>query len=177
MTRRFRRWPGALATLLVIALFAAVLRAWLRTGGEDGPDLISSTAGGRIVLQGGPCEVLSLEDGNTLLVSQGDHRFRVRLIAIALPQGADDQVAKDELSRIAPPGPASIELDKRRAAPDGSWLAYVYVDDNLVNARLLATGRASYEVYPGDSFTVGRQLREAQNDARRNRRGIWQDAE
>jgi endonuclease YncB( thermonuclease family) len=129
------------------------------------------------VLQSGPCEILAAEDGNTLLVQQGQYRFRVRLIGVRLPPDADEQHARDELSRLAPAGPASIELDKRRSGADGSWLAYVYVNESLVNAQMLSTGRAVYEVYPGDSFAAGRRLKEAQSEARRNQRGIWQAAE
>src|SRR5688500_13408330 len=128
MARRFRRWPSVAATLMAGVQLAGVLRAWLPGPKPGGRKVISSAAGGRIVLEGGPCKIVTALDGGTLLVEQGKHRFHVRLLGVAWPETArEQQQAQAELARIAPPGPASIELDKRRAAADGSWLAYVWV--------------------------------------------------
>jgi endonuclease YncB( thermonuclease family) len=178
MARRFRPWPGVTTCVLVVVLAGFALRAWraaARSSADSAP--VSSTSGSRIVLQPGPCQIIRAEDGRTLLIAQDQHQFRVRLQGVALPAGKNEPLAQNVLERIAPAGPASIELDKRRAAADGAWLAYVYVREALVNANLIATGWARYDVYPGDSLAIGRQLKQAQDDARRNRLGVWKTAD
>jgi len=181
MARRFRRWPGIATTLIAALACAAALRAWWPRDPAAETLVVSSTAGGRVALASGACQIVRVSDGNTLLVTQQQdqsgsaaHRFHVRLLGVRLPEGSTSQaIPLADIARLAPPGPARIELDKRRAATDGAWLAYVYVGETLVNAAILRAGDGSYEGYPADSAAIGRQLRQAQDEARRNRRGIW----
>jgi endonuclease YncB( thermonuclease family) len=130
----------------------------------------------RETLSAGPCEIAQVMDGRTLLVRQGDvdHTFAVRLLGVALPASeADRLVAAKELEKIAPLGHALIELDKRRLADDGTWLAYVYVESVLLNAEILGAGAAKHDLYPGDSPSIAQTLKAAQSEANRNGRGIW----
>jgi micrococcal nuclease len=172
MPRRFRRWPSGWTILAIALLAAAALRTWWpghEAQGEGG--VVSAHAGTEVALAAGQCQIVKSVNGNTLLVSQGDGKqFRVRLLGVT----ADgDPRAPGELAKLAPPGPGWIELDKRRAAGDGAWLAYLYVGERLVNAEILRAGYGRYESYPGDSSSHGRQLREAQAAARQDKRGQW----
>ncbi len=129
----------------------------------------------RETLASRPGEIQSILDGRTLLVQQGDSNrtFAVRLIGVALPESeADRQSAQKQLAALAPSGPVLVELDKRRVADDGTWLAYVYVGSVLLNAEILRTGTANHDVYPGDSLSIAQTLKAAQSEAKMNGRGI-----
>ena len=171
MARRFRQWPSVAVTLFAAILSAVAVRSWWDS--RAGTSAVS--------LAPGTAEILGVIDGNTLLVAQGQAglgshattapvEYRVRLLGVEVTS-PQEPAAAAHLAAIAPPGPARIELDKRRIAVDGSWLAYVYVGQTLVNAQLIARGQARYEAYPGDSQPIGRQLRQAQQEAARAGRG------
>jgi endonuclease YncB( thermonuclease family) len=66
-----------------------------------------------------------------------------------------------------------LELDKRRSADDGSWLAHVYVGNRLLSDAVIRAGWARYEPHSGDSFAIARLLREAEQQARQEGRGMW----
>src|SRR5262245_30767389 len=170
MPRRFRRWPSGWTILAIVVLAAAATRPWWpgrKAHGEG--EIASAYAGARIALEPGHCQIVRPLDGNTLLAVQGDGKqFRVRLLGV---NASDDARAASELAKLAPAGPGRIELDKRRAAPDGAWLVYLYVGEQFVNAEILRAGLGRYDAYPGDSASHGRQLREAADEARREKRG------
>jgi|GEM_PF-5496241 len=172
MLRRFRRWPSGWTMLAIVLLAAAASRAWWTGRNAQGEgEFASAHAGVEVALAAGQCQIVRAVDGNTLLVSQGDGKqFRVRLLGV-IADG--DPRAPAELAKLAPPDPGWIELDKRRAAGDGAWLAYLYVSDRFINAEMLRAGFGRYEAYPRDSSSHGRQLREAQAAARHNKRGQW----
>jgi endonuclease YncB( thermonuclease family) len=134
------------------------------------PQLVSPVSGSTLALIAGPIEVLRALDGNTLLVIQNGNRYRVRLLGVT--PSAEPRAAK-ALSALAVEGPARIEFDKRRVAPDGAWLAYMYVNERLVNAAIVRAGLGRYESYPGDSATRGRLIKEAESAARREKLGFW----
>jgi endonuclease YncB( thermonuclease family) len=172
MARRYCRWPSLGTCLLAVLLAWGLLRiVWPALS----RDLAASTRRDSLAL--GRCEVVGVVDGCTLLVKQGDdaREFRVRLLGVQLPEYPAIQIAASaELGRLAPLGSALIELDKRRVAEDGTWLAYVYREGTLVNAKLLQSGVATHDVYPGDSMAIGQSLKQAQAEARARRLGVWQ---
>ncbi len=171
MPRRFRRWPSGLAILAGALLLLTAIRPWWSGRGNSQTAIgDSSLAGAPVALAGGSCEWMLPLNSNTLLVAQQGRQFRVRLLGVS---ASDDLRARLTLAELTRSGPASIELDKRRAASDGAWLAYVYTDEQLVNAAMLRAGWGRYEPYPGDSVSHGRQLREAMAVARREKLGIW----
>jgi micrococcal nuclease len=171
MARRFCRWPG-LGMCLLAALVVGFLVRVVWTDNDRQP----SEPLPHELLAAGPCEVLHIVDGHTLVVRQETSRdtFSVRLLGVALPaSNTDRQAAAEELARLVPPGAALVELDKRRLADDGTWLAYLYAGQSLVNAEMLRTGFATHDVYPGDSLSIAQTLKAAQSEARSRGRGIW----
>ena len=66
-----------------------------------------------------------------------------------------------------------LRFDRRRVDKYQRRLAYVLVQDQLLNEALLRAGLARTMIYPGDSETIARRLRAAEQAARQNRRGVW----
>lgn len=176
---RFRRWPSPWGVLVVVTLLGAIAgpriyRQWFR---EPATDNLAgtSTVGARVLLANGSCEIVRVLDGRTLIVSQGSPPvpFRVRLFGIAPLKAEAAAEAHHALSAAAPAGSAFIELDKRRSAEDSAWLAHVSVGGRLLCEAVIRAGWATYEPHSGDSFPVGRLLREAQQEARQKELGMW----
>jgi endonuclease YncB( thermonuclease family) len=99
--------------------------------------------------------------------------FRVRLLGVAEGDRGTAERATQALAAIAPAGPAFLELDKRRSADDGSWLAYVYLGGRLLSDAVIRGGWGRYEAYSGDAMDVARLLSQAEKQARSEQRGIW----
>ena len=166
MSRRFRRWISwrwwALAALACVLLGRAAL--W-----------------GRGVAQqplpwAGPCEVLQVVSGETLVVHHvgetASEPLRVRLLGVSVPSPQTDQATAFVRQQIADGG-ISLTLDKRRIDSHGTALAYVYVRGRLLNAALVRQGLAKVAPYPGDSATIGRELFRAQDLAHAEGLGLW----
>jgi len=172
MARRFRRWPSAWTVLAAVMLLAAAARPWWPgQAARRDASIDSSLPGTESALEPGPCEIIRTLDGNTLLVVQNNGKqYRVRLLGLI---ASKDPRALATLTEIARPGAARVELDKRRAAADGAWLAYILVEERLVSTAILRAGWGRYEPYPGDSFSHSRQMKQAEAAARREKLGIW----
>jgi micrococcal nuclease len=184
MWGRYRRWPRIrffliAAAILGIAVYlrAAKLDSQPRLGGFSDP----------AVARTGPCEVITVIDGDTLFVKQpasgSAQEFvgKVRLLGINTPETVQEEVAPQPFgkeateflkSRVAS-GNVRLELDKRRLDRYGRSLAYVYVGNACLNEELVAAGLARVHTYPGDSMTMNRQLFRAQDEAKRRELGIW----
>ena len=175
MPRRFLRWPSGLTMLAGAMLLVVVARLWwpgrIDSQAQSG---VPSLAESQFALTNGPCELIRALDSNTVLVAQHGRQYRVRLLGV---RGNDDPRALAALSDLTLAAGDSvelnIELDKRRATADGAWLAYLFADGRLLNAAIVQLGWGHYEPYPGDSPSRGRQLREAEAAARREKLGMW----
>lgn len=67
-----------------------------------------------------------------------------------------------------------LEFDKERYDPYGRTLAYVFVDDVLVNEELVRKGFArAYIINPNDKYAD--RIIKAQEEAKLGRKGIWGD--
>jgi len=188
---------------LLLALFALFIFA--RTGWQyldvdlpaDEANETAATEHGGLVA--GPCEVVRVVDGDTIILRQSavaeslkepQHRqaqtaaqYRVRLLGIDTPETVKEGTGiqawgpeatvftRDFLQR----GLLRVELDKRRIDRFGRSLAYVYVGDELLNAEIVRAGLARVSAYPGDSLAILKLLRQAEAEAREARRGIWSE--
>lgn len=186
--RRRRRWlwlAGVGASLLVLARIGGerwfpsrwLPSRWQRANSATSP--LSRNA----AFVAGPVRVLRVAAGDTLVIEQevadtstGSKttlREELRLLGIRAPDDEPSRAAAIAFLQEATSGPVRIELDKRRVNRIGQYLAYVYVDDRLLNAELLRAGLARIDPYPGDNLTHARTLQRATNEAQRARRGIW----
>lgn len=199
MKRSLRHRPPASYLVLAIIISFVLARAgWQVLGPElptDQPQETQATETGGLVP--GPCEVVRVVDGDTLILTQPSlaesngarpqrnkqaaERYRVRLLGVDTPEtvkeGTDVQEwgpeATEFTRQFVRGGKVRVELDKRRVDRFGRSLAYVYVGDEMLNVELVRAGLARIAHYPGDSTAMLRLLREAEAEAKAARRGIW----
>jgi micrococcal nuclease len=176
-----RRWSRGAVLLFALA----ILIAWLR-----GPSLFfpqRDTLPPLESLQEGTYALVRVVDGDTIIVrpvdgsggSQG--QARVRLIGIDAPESVkpDHPVepwgpeAAQFAQEFLAGGELHLRLDRRRKDRFDRFLAYVYVDDRMLNEALVRAGLARAVHYSGDSPQIARLLREAEAEAQREELGIW----
>lgn len=195
MRRRFRRRPslGALVAVALAFLVASRL-AWDWLGRDDptgrSAAAVRWTHQRPVLFASGPCTVLEVLPGNTLLVQQPRQvRERgpfltlegpVRLLGIRPPRNSS--AATDESLAMAArrftedfvrPGSVVLQLDKRRIDEEGCFLAYIHLGGRTLNVELVRAGLALGDPRPGDSATLSRLIRKAEEEARWAGRGMW----
>jgi endonuclease YncB( thermonuclease family) len=197
MRRRFRRRPPFALVLLAMFAAAVVVRlgwdAWQRGIFSRHPGAAASFDRRSVPFVAGPCTVVRAISGDTLLVRQDQSLPRstqhpgtvegpVRLLGIrAAARGAPPAslaepsavAAREYIEEFVGRGDVTLELDKRRLDADGRFLAYVVVDGAMLNVELVRQGLARMESQAGDSATISRLLRRAEDEARLAGRGIW----
>jgi micrococcal nuclease len=132
-------------------------------------------------------------DGDTIIVTPLDQRressspspqARVRLLGVDTPEtvqpGHPVEPWGPEASAftqqfLASSDQLELRLDRRRKDRYGRFLAYVYVEGRMLNEELVRAGLAKVVDYPGDSPQIKRLLRDAEEEARHNQRGIWSE--
>jgi micrococcal nuclease len=168
---RFRRqrWRAWLALIAVAAL--VLFRIWQETHSPAEPDLLDE----------GPHAVADVVDGDTLLLA---NRARVRLL------GADSPETKHPSLPPQPWGaeatqftrafigqqPVRLGFDRERQDKYGRFLAYVYVDDRLLNEELLRQGLAWARLQYPYSAAMKRRFQQAESEAKAAGRGVWSEA-
>ncbi|MBC8874079.1 MAG: thermonuclease family protein [Planctomycetes bacterium] len=169
--------------MAIIAAFALVRLGYDRWRG-------SPSLGGRPPLSEGLYEVVRVVDGDTLKVrapdaSERDLRsergVRLRLLGIDCPESVKPNhpvepwgpEAAEFTTKFIADRPVRLQFDGRRVDQYGRYLAYVFVDERMLNEELVREGLARVSTYPGDSQTMARRLRAAEDEARQNLRGIW----
>ena len=186
MSRRFRRFPSRQLILagMLLVLFASRWGwdwAWQR-------DHLPSAD----TLTEGLCRVERVIDGDTIIVQQevagSDsssspryQRMRVRLLGIDTPETVKPNHPVEPFGKQATAftksflakGQVHLRLDKRRIDRYDRLLAYVYVDEVLLNEELVRAGLARVSIYPGDSPAMSRLFRNAEIEAKSAARGIW----
>jgi len=65
-----------------------------------------------------------------------------------------------------------LRFDEQKKEKDGDWLAYVFVDGEMVNQRLVWEGLAYVRLRAGE-HRFAQELLAAQQEARRAGRGLW----
>ena len=185
MSRRYRRRPPRSILALIFILLLVGLRIWQHVSDQSqAPTQIEAQ-------REGTYQVVRVVDGDTLIVKH-DHRSadrasageaRVRLLSIDAPESVKPNhpiepwgiVATEFTKSFVAGRQVTMRFDKRRQDRFGRWLAYIYVDDRMLNEELVRNGLAKAKVYYADSQTVGRKLQRAEQDAKQAGRGIWSD--
>lgn len=125
--------------------------------------------------------VVETVDGDTIKVKMGDKTETVRFIGMDTPETHDPRKAVQCFGQQAADKTKELLLNKQvrlEADPNDSdrdkykrLLRYVYVGDELINAKLIRDGYAfAYVVFP---FTKLDEFRALELDARTNNRGLW----
>lgn len=117
-------------------------------------------------------------DGDTLLLANG---ARIRLIGVDTPETVRPHTAVQPFGpeataftrRFIGERPVGLRFDRERLDRHGRYLAYVYVEDRMLNEELVRAGlaRAEWNFHYSDS--VKRRYREAQREAQLAGRGLW----
>lgn len=164
--RRFQRRHPAAALVVLLLLVLLASRGWLDS--QPAPSAID----------GELWRVQRVVDGDTLLMQGGT---RVRLIGVDTPE------TKKENHPVEPWGPEAtafaeqfvaggdvrLTYDGQRRDQYGRTLAYVWVDDRLLNEELIRAGLGRATLQYPFSGEMKQRFREAQEHARRQRLGIW----
>lgn len=148
--------------------------------------LLSTACSGKSSSGGKEYLVRKIVDGDTIELS---NRRRVRYIGIDAPETMrrkldswvfdpeDFGIEAKKLNRSLVSG-RSVRLEFDVVSEDkyGRWLAYVFVDEIMINLELLKSGYASIYTFP-PNIKYFELLLNAQEDAQFNKRGIWGDLE
>ncbi len=183
--RTFRR--GIPRLWIAAAVFAALVLVRIgydRWRGDSRPSA-------HLPLAEGLYDVVRIVDGDTLdlrLPSSTERAepkaaegVRFRLLGIDCPEIAKPDYPAEPWAREAATytakfvagQPVQLRFDKRRIDMYGTYLAYISVDGQMLNEQLLRFGLARASIFPGDSGSVARRLRAAEQEARDDHRGIW----
>ncbi len=180
--RSFRRRPRR-AWLAAAMVAILVLARWGCDRWRDVPHPVREPP-----LPEGTYEVIRVVDGDTLVVrrqaSTGHGRIReirVRLLGIDCPESVKPDHPVEpwgpeaaEFTRKFVAGRAvRLRFDKRRLDQYDRYLAYVFVDDRMLNEELVRAGLAFVSTFPDDSEAMARRLRAAESEAQEQSRGVW----
>ncbi|TWT55321.1 Thermonuclease precursor [Thalassoglobus neptunius] len=122
--------------------------------------------------------VARVVDGDTLLLESG---ARLRLLGVDTPETKHPDLppqpfgpeATQFTERFLQGGSARLEFDREQFDNYGRILAFVFVDDRMLNEELVAAGLATAEPqypYRGD---YKRRFLQAEESAKAARLGIW----
>ena len=173
MSRRFgRSRTGTILFGIVLGALVVWRLAHPSIRPEDAPPLAE-----------GRYRVEHVVDGDTLKLAASPpaRSITIRLIGVDTPETVKrdhpvepfgleaTQFARDFLGG----GLARLQFDRERLDVYGRTLAYVWVDDKMLNEELLRAGLARYEPQFRYADTMKRRFRKAEGEARSAGRGIW----
>jgi micrococcal nuclease len=128
-------------------------------------------------------QVLRVIDGDTIEVSWGDTKEKVRLIGVDTPESVHPDQSKNvpygkiasEFTKSTLEGQTvGLEFDVQERDRYGRLLAYVYLGDIMFNKLLLDEGHASISTFPPNVRYVS-MFTDAQTAARDAGKGQWAD--
>jgi len=173
MSRRFGRKRSQQIIGLVIALLIVAVRWWTGEPLTDAP-----TSGD---LAPGEYDVQRVVDGDTILLRQAD--ARVRFQGIDTPETVKEGTAVESWGPEASAytkkfvreagGRVRLEFDGEPTDQYGRYLAFIWSGDRMLNEELVRQGLARAKLGYDYSNAKKNLLRRAQDEARRERRGIW----
>ncbi len=171
MRRRFRPLRASTALVVLVLVAWAAFRLWQIWPDRGPPEALPE----------GLYEVSRVVDGDTLLLT---NRTRVRLIGVDTPETVKPHEAVQPWGPEATAftadfigrGTVRLQLDRERVDRHGRFLAYVWVDDRMLNEELLRAGLAQWEPQYHYSDSMKTRFRKAQQEAQQAQRGIWSQA-
>jgi micrococcal nuclease len=177
---RYRRRPRSSAATLVVLILLIALAWWRndelpRTTERPPAATQNDTAATPLV------HVQRVVDGDTLLLDGGE---RVRLIGIDTPESVKPdtppqpygQEASEFTKQLVEGHFVRLEFDRHRKDQYGRTLAYVYVDDLLLNEEIVRQGFSRAETRFHFRSDFQKRFLAAEKEARTAKRGIWSGA-
>ena len=170
--RQFRRSPRRAIVFFALLLIAVALRYGFFPAEAPSPP----------ALDAGEYDVRRVVDGDTLLLTNG---ARVRMLGVDTPETVMPDHAVEpwgpEASKFTKQAIAShggrvrLQFDRERQDRFERFLAYVWLEDKLLNEELVRRGLATAELQYNYSPAMKRRLQRAEAAARQERVGIWED--
>ena len=169
MPRRFRRRRYVGWSVFLIVLLLVIVRLWIDWHQPAVPDVIGE----------GVYQVGYVYDGDTLRLAGG---AKVRLIGIDTPEQGDapERWAAEATSftrEFLRGGRVWLRFDRERIDRYGRYLAYAYVDDQMLNEALLREGLARARTDFNYNERYKRIFRQAESVAQQAGRGIWSEGD
>jgi micrococcal nuclease len=144
-----------------------------------------------------PAEILSITDGDTIVIRLQGYKEKVRLIGVDAPECRPNPKAEKDViltgaylrtinemgkratqyvkSVLGSGDHVNIELDVQKRDWNGRLLGYVWLQDGrMLNEEIVRDGYAGLMTYPPNTRHL-RRLQEAYRDAREAKRGLWRD--
>ncbi|MFN0053270.1 MAG: thermonuclease family protein [Planctomycetales bacterium] len=164
--RRLRSFPR-IAGILLLGLLAA----WRMWDFSKAPPAAPSESGEQVVVR-------RAVDGDTLLLEDGR---RVRLLGVDTPESKREGAPVEPWAldahaftrQMVEGRRVRLEFDKERHDRYERVLAYVYVEDKLLNEELLRAGLGKALLNHPYSGEMKRRFRRAETLAKEERLGIW----
>ncbi len=127
-----------------------------------------------------PVRVIRVVDGDTLQVDLDGRDVTIRLIGIDTPEVEGPFTERECFGRAASlyahelldGREVQLEFDVERVDPFDRTLAYVWLDGDLANERIVADGYAVVATFPPNVKYVD-HFRAAERLARERSRGLW----
>ena len=129
----------------------------------------------------GEYQVTRVVDGDTIEVNYNGTEEKVRLIGIDTPESVHPDKEKNSeygkqaseyTKNLLEGKTVRLEFDVQERDSYGRLLAYVYIDDVMVNKKLLEEGLAQIATYPPNVKYVD-EFTKIQETARENKKGFW----
>lgn len=126
-------------------------------------------------------KVVRVVDGDTIIIDYNGTEERVRLIGVDTPESVHPDKEKNTefgttasnfSKELLTDKYVKIELDVQERDQYGRILAYVYLNDVMVNKTLLQEGYAKVATYPPNVKYVD-DFTSIQEEARNNKKGLW----
>lgn len=119
--------------------------------------------------------VIYVDDGDTIFLN---NNREVRYIGIDTPEIEEDYYveASNKNKDLVFEKEVELEYDAQRVDPYGRLLAYVYQDDEMINAKLVEEGLAKVKTFPPNE-KYKELLKDKENLAKENKLGIWKNKE
>ena len=126
-------------------------------------------------------KVLKVVDGDTIQIDYNGTKEKVRLIGIDTPESVhpdeaknneNGKIASEYTKKLLTDKSVSLELDVQERDKYGRILAYVYLDGEMVNKKLLADGYAQVATFPPNVKYV-KEFTQIQKEAKDSGKGLW----
>lgn len=126
-------------------------------------------------------EVLKVVDGDTIQIKFNGKKERLRLIGIDTPESVhpdeaknteNGKIASDYAKTLLEGKSITLEFDVEERDQYGRLLAYVYVDGEMINKKLIKDGYAQLETVPPNVKYV-EEFTALLKEAKEAKRGLW----
>jgi endonuclease YncB( thermonuclease family) len=120
-------------------------------------------------------KVTYVDDGDTIFLNDGRE---IRYIGIDAPEIGKRYYAEatNRNKELVFEKEVMLEYDRQKIDPFGRHLAYVFVDRELINSKLLEEGYAKVKIFSPDIKYLN-DFREAEKIAQQKKIGVWQNFE